>query len=295
MVSMAAIILGWNPDRWDGWEPDYPTVLELVGETGTFPNRWSVGRRRNISPGADAWLLLQGRHGRGLIGHAVIRSSPYPDVHFEDPGRMSMYVDVEFDALLPRGDQLPAGILSQRVPGVRWDSIHGSGAGIGPDSEAAVRNLWAEYVGPAETDPTVPVPGSYPDGALIRVPANRYERNPQARRECINYYGTSCAVCRFSFESVYGDIGTDFIHVHHIVPVSQLGPGYELDPLTDLVPLCPNCHAMAHQRTPDPYTPAELRRIISRFGYLQGDVMSDGEQESLEEARRILSTGGSGG
>ena len=57
-------------------------------------------------------------------------------------------------------------------------------------------------------------------------------------------------VCDMNFLNTYGEIGKDFIHVHHITPVSQLTPGYVIDPLTDLVPVCPNCHAMLHKENP---------------------------------------------
>jgi 5-methylcytosine-specific restriction protein A len=57
---MAGIILGWNPAIWDGWQPAYPQVVERIAEEGSFRARWSVGRRRKIEPGSEAWLLLWG-------------------------------------------------------------------------------------------------------------------------------------------------------------------------------------------------------------------------------------------
>jgi 5-methylcytosine-specific restriction protein A len=100
-----------------------------------------------------------------------------------------------------------------------------------------------------------------PEGAKIRVEANRYERNPLNRAACIEANGTRCAVCGFDFSERYGEIGNGYIHVHHIVPVAQLGEGYVIDPAKDLVPVCPNCHAMLHQKDP-PYTVEELRALI---------------------------------
>lgn len=89
------------------------------------------------------------------------------------------------------------------------------------------------------------------EGAVTRVVVNAYERNPQARAACIQHYGTKCAVCQFSFETVYGSIGEGFIHVHHIIPVSsQMGSKYVVDPIRDLRPVCPNCHAMLHRVEP---------------------------------------------
>jgi len=63
----------------------------------------------------------------------------------------------------------------------------------------------------------------------------------------------------------YGEAAVGFIEVHHLTPVSTLGPGYVIDPRTDLAPLCPNCHGMAHRRTP-PWSIAELRQMLGRDG-----------------------------
>ncbi len=89
--------------------------------------------------------------------------------------------------------------------------------------------------------------GSYFEGALKHVYVNRYERDRMARNECIKAHGCKCIVCGIDFEKVYGKLGEGFIHVHHIVPISTIGEEYQLDPVKDLVPVCPNCHAMLHR------------------------------------------------
>ena len=95
-------------------------------------------------------------------------------------------------------------------------------------------------------------------------------------------------MCGYSFEIAFGEIGKDFMPVHHLVPVSQLGSTYELDPVTDLVPLCANCHAMAHLGVTTPRTVAELRRAMADAGYLTGHVLTPGELQAQRDARRIL-------
>ena len=37
--------------------------------------------------------------------------------------------------------------------------------------------------------------------------------------------------------------------------------GYDVDPINDLMPVCPNCHAMLHRRTP-PFSVEELAASI---------------------------------
>ena len=56
----------------------------------------------------------------------------------------------------------------------------------------------------------------------------------------------------------YGDIAATLIEVHHTTPVHTLGPGYVINPEADLVPLCPNCHAVAHTKNP-PLSIGEIR------------------------------------
>ncbi|MEX2173804.1 MAG: HNH endonuclease [Pirellulaceae bacterium] len=99
------------------------------------------------------------------------------------------------------------------------------------------------------------------EGAVYRVPVNVYERNPKARQLCLAEYGYDCVVCRFNFVARYGDVGREFIHVHHLTPVSDIGREYEIDPIRDLRPICPNCHAMIHRRIPA-YTIDEVRAFL---------------------------------
>ena len=88
------------------------------------------------------------------------------------------------------------------------------------------------------------------EGALQRITVNRYERDPVARQRCIEHYGAACIVCGFDFEKRYGAIGAGFIHVHHLVDIASIGGRYQVDPVRDLRPVCPNCHAMLHQERP---------------------------------------------
>ena len=86
------------------------------------------------------------------------------------------------------------------------------------------------------------------EGSKKIITVNSYERNSKARSECINNYGVNCFVCGFNFQNTYGTRGKGFIHVHHLVPVSDIGDEYEINPITDLRPVCPNCHAMLHRK-----------------------------------------------
>lgn len=99
------------------------------------------------------------------------------------------------------------------------------------------------------------------EGAVMKVLVNKYERNPKARKQCIDKLGCKCVVCGCDFAKRYGKLGEGFIHVHHIVPIGSIGKEYELNPVKDLVPVCPNCHYMLHRTNP-PIEPEVLKEML---------------------------------
>lgn len=99
------------------------------------------------------------------------------------------------------------------------------------------------------------------EGAVKQVLVNAYERNPEARRQCIKHYGFKCIVCDFDFGAEYGDTLRGYIHAHHLKPLSEIGASYVVDPILDMRPVCPNCHAVLHRRMP-PYTIEEVRGLL---------------------------------
>lgn len=86
----------------------------------------------------------------------------------------------------------------------------------------------------------------YPEGTARQVVVNAYERNAEARVRCLRHYGSSCTVCNVTLSDVYGPIAEGFVHVHHLKPLSEIGGAYSVDPIRDLRPVCPNCHAIIH-------------------------------------------------
>lgn len=86
------------------------------------------------------------------------------------------------------------------------------------------------------------------EGAVKSVLVNKYERSLIARQECIKYHGYNCSICKMNFEKTYGEIGREFIHIHHKVPLHEIKAEYIVNPKNDLIPVCPNCHAMLHRK-----------------------------------------------
>ena len=102
-----------------------------------------------------------------------------------------------------------------------------------------------------------------PEGAVFERLINAYERNPLARQKCIEKYGTECYICGFSFGAAYGRVVDGLIHVHHLLQLSKVGENYKIDPIADLRPICPNCHAVIHHRNPA-YAIEEVQAFLTK-------------------------------
>jgi 5-methylcytosine-specific restriction protein A len=110
--------------------------------------------------------------------------------------------------------------------------------------------LASQVVSPIYPDEVFKLPTEFTEGAVKQVTINAYERNSEARTACIAKFGAICQVCDFDFKKTYGEIGKGFIHVHHKVDLATIGESYQIDPINDLIPVCPNCHAMLHTEKP---------------------------------------------
>ena len=117
-------------------------------------------------------------------------------------------------------------------------------------TEEVVANAESEVIG-------------YPEGSVIQVRANRYERDRRNRAAAIAIHGTACKGCGLEMSARYGSIAVGYVEIHHVTPVSELGAGYVIDPKRDLVPLCPNCHAVVHRQRP-PLSVEELQLLLAQ-------------------------------
>lgn len=252
---MNTYLLTWNPKRWD-WS-DLDAEVAALKSHGFFDGRWSAGGTKRIEPGDRVYLMRLGVEPRGIMASGFALTDVFQDTHWDqNRSDLANYIDVRFDALLhPDIDGvLPLALLQDgKTPHTNW-TPQASGISIDPTSAAYVESLWQEYLfqngqSPIQFPEEMPTPALYYEGASRQISMNAYERNPRARKACIEHYGVSCVVCGFNFETVYGDIGKNFIHVHHLVPIADIGESYSVDPIADLRPVCPNCHAMLHHST----------------------------------------------
>jgi hypothetical protein len=106
-------------------------------------------------------------------------------------------------------------------------------------------------------------PSQFIKGAASTITVNRYERDREARRLCIEHHGAMCQACGIDLGERYGEVASGLIHVHHKTPLSEIGQEYEVDPINDLSPACPNCHAVIHLRAP-PYSIEEVKLCLRK-------------------------------
>ena len=138
---------------------------------------------------------------------------------------------------------------------------HYKGRPLRPDKKASAERAVALQVHSHLFPDVVIDPEGLFEGATTTVHVNAFERSIAARRACLAHYGYQCRVCDLEFSQRYGPLGRGFIHVHHIRPLADIRGEYQVDPVRDLVPVCPNCHAMLH-RTDPPTSVDDLRRQL---------------------------------
>ncbi len=249
-----AFLFVWNPKRWD-WET-LEEDINQVNLTGKCNQRWSCGNTKSIQSGDRVFLVKLGTEPKGIIGAGFATTEPFSGMHWSGENKEALYIDIDFEVLLNPTkepiltlDILKAGSLSQQ----NW-TPQASGISIRPDIVDSLEAVWFDFLVTQKIrhNPFILLENQtqkqYTEGTPNQVVVTKYERNPYARKRCIEYYGLSCVVCGFNFEKTYGQIGRDFIHVHHLQQVASAGGTYEVNPIKDLRPVCANCHAMIHKR-----------------------------------------------
>ena len=101
------------------------------------------------------------------------------------------------------------------------------------------------------------------EGSVRSISINAYERSSVAREKCILHYGCTCSVCGVNLSDIYGEIAQGYIHVHHLRQLSEINGQYQVDPIQDLRPVCPNCHVVLHMKNP-PYEIEEVKTFINK-------------------------------
>ena len=190
--------------------------------------------------------MLVDHGGKGAADRLLQKSQPsdgFNDLYLH--GKECMKLSVEYVALSEPWRQLftaaQLAVAKKRLLDVDCE--------LPPEALQSGKEAFTETDGNLVEQPLpeeLPAGVGFAEGAVRRVEINSYERNPEARSACLAHYGSACVICGMEFGLVYGKEFSGFIHVHHLRPIASIGQEYRVDPIADLRPVCPNCHAVIH-------------------------------------------------
>jgi len=262
---MNSFLFAWNPNNWN-WA-NLEECIESVNNSGSATLKWSCISHTKAHPGDRAFLVKLGVEPKGIMGSGVIVSEPFLSQHWSGSDKMVYRVHIEFDTILdPESVQiLDLETLSQGVLSKQTWAPQASGISINPDIDNELESIWFSFLNTNDAKNQFEQKSNEAaclEGKPNQTPVTRYERNPHARKACIDYYGLKCNICNFDFEESYGEAGKSFIHVHHLSEISKQNGEHTVEPIKDLRPVCPNCHAIIHRKKP-PYTIQEMIKMIT--------------------------------
>jgi 5-methylcytosine-specific restriction enzyme A len=251
----ATFILTWNPDveiSLDRFRKLHRNVIR--GEHRLW--NWTCYATKAAKAGDRFIMLRQGKLPRGIVASGWLRS------HSEPNEENIPHAEILWDQICDPNKPLSFAT----IPGaedVGKNVFSSGGKELKQPYKELVWRAWRKFIGtPPSTTPNKTStksaiairkdkpnedPASSVEGSVKETTSSRRERNRVNRKRCIEEHGTACAVCKMDFESEYGDIGIGYIHVHHLNPLGGADDeGVITNPEKDMLPVCPNCHAMLH-------------------------------------------------
>ena len=213
----------------------------------TFPKNASVG---------DTALLYEG--SLGIFGRAKILSAASPADDWGWPGHYGGdVVEVRIFEM-----SVPLDYIRSEMPDFGWSRSPRSYTTLDESTAALLETVIADYHRDnLDLEPDGLVPAI--EGARRLVYVNSYERSRSAREACKRIHKPICAACGFDFGIAYGSGFIGYIHVHHLVRLADIGEEYQVDPRTDMIPVCPNCHAVIHSQNP-PLSIDAVRKLLGK-------------------------------
>ena len=203
----------------------------------------------NMDPGENRYvtLLFDGQEFKGLLKRSRSTTQVTQILWYEDLSKI-------FNSLFPgviNNEQYPDIQITKITP-IRYELDF-------VDHYVTGEFSFDQYANDLENE----VVELTKEGKKVSYYTTRYERNPKNRKEAIDIHGTVCMACGFDFEKTYGERGKHFIEVHHIVPLCSKEQEMTINPDTDLICVCSNCHRMIHRSKNEVLTLDQLREIIS--------------------------------
>jgi 5-methylcytosine-specific restriction protein A len=266
---MKTFLFAWNPKKWNWATLEHS--IDQIEQTGRATEKWSVISHKKIQPGDRAFLMRLGEEPKGIMAAGFVASSPFLSKHWSGEEKLVNRVIIDFEVILnpEKEPLLNLALLKQgSLAKINW-TPQSSGIEIDRELTDELEAIWFDFLITQEIrhnpfkETEKEEQKVYTEGTPNQVLVTKYERNPFARKTCIDHYGLSCIVCGFNFEEKYGKLGKDFIHVHHLKKVATVGEEYQIDPINDLRPVCPNCHAMIHKKK-ESYKINEIKELMKK-------------------------------
>ncbi|WP_439699197.1 hypothetical protein ACFGVS_14925 [Mucilaginibacter sp. AW1-7] len=257
-------LFAWNPDNWSFDELD-EKIKELKA-TGKSTVLWSIQSFKKVKVGDRAFIVQIGTKVKGIFASGFVVSEPALLAHWREDGTLVNRVRIELDTLInPKIDSiLDIADFEDSILGNQHWTPQSSGIQIKNEVTVELEKRWFNFLN--NNDLFIKTPKAEQliiEGSPYYVIQTVYERNNYARALCLQHHGYTCFVCGFNFEKTYGSIGRGFIHVHHLNQLSEIGIEHKINPIVDLCPVCPNCHAMLHKRNPA-YKIEELKKLMGQ-------------------------------
>jgi 5-methylcytosine-specific restriction protein A len=257
---MKTYLFTWNPKQWQ-WE-DLALWANENASGKIISERWSChANSKQIKKGDRAFLIRLGKEPKGIIASGWTTSAPKRGVHWNKEkaaqGEETFFADCEWERLLNPFIDTPlslAQLQHGKLAAMHW-TPQSSGVLIPAEIVEELERIWAKHIsvsslGSVFVDDEIKAYEGEERIALIRHRKReqklRVAKLKQAREK--NNGRLICEVprCGFDFEKIYGAIGKEFAHVHHLKPLgNRESPSETL--LDDLAIVCANCHAMIHR------------------------------------------------
>ena len=256
LVATSKQFLGRLPDHWRGWNYCFLEEVEksYISWKGCSNDLFDWGH-------SSKWLFPEGFYSDEVVDETTeLNASIFTEMalcnlaYYYDAYRPCYYLRTGIDDFSRFGELMAD--VGIRV--VFQDEVGCSGLN-GKTGSAKNRNKLIE--GEIKN---CDKSARHREGRMVDRVSLAYERSQRARDACLQHYGCRCAICGMDFGEKFGEEFAGVIEVHHLEPLGLLKEEHEIDPIEDLVPLCPNCHKMAHRKPGKPYTLEQLKVIRAR-------------------------------
>jgi hypothetical protein len=256
---------------------------DLVQRIEAFAREDRKKAARNLA-NAEVFLVIDGAAGRVHPLHWLLHVRS-PGKSFGDNKRSNQSISRHIDDLSAMG-------YNRLLPGTEgfaeaWDALCTACRALGTSPSRRTsgpdwtgRSFFVQRTQPHLRATEIAVDPNELDrlplsveGAERQVTRNIRERDPVARRLAEAHWRARnggrlcCFACGIDFGRVYGPRAEGFMHFHHLYPLGDTTGPRMTDPAQDMVPLCPNCHAVVHLGDALLH-PDELRGLMARHGAL---------------------------